>query len=379
MSPEQKKGEPDSPQSDLYAVGVIAYELLTGENTLGQQRPSELVQGLNSDWDDFVGHATRMDPNQRFADAEAMRLKIPGRSKLSKASSLVKTDSGKQKKWLLFGGIGLAALVVTLAIFYPRSGPDGAAEPVVSSPGGEPPAEQPADPGPEVRPPESGQSFVLEDLGLWMLWLEGGRFQMGSEMGEKDEMPVNRQKVDGFWMGETEVTRRQWSLVMGTREPDQAEGRLPVVDLSLEDANRFVELLNAREAEAGRLPEGYVYALPSEPEWEYACRAGTEGPYAGNLGAMAWYKQKGVNGPQVVASLAPNPWGLYDMHGNVWEWTRTPYAPYPDKRAREDFGNVLRGGGWFSEGSACRSAERGFLIPGFVDLRPGLRLVLRED
>lgn len=385
MSPEQKKGEAGDPRSDLYAVGVIAYELLTGGNTLGQQRPSELVKGLDPAWDVFVGRATRLDPEQRFRDAVLMRQAIPGQGQATGAKSprAASTGSRSHKSWLLAGGAGLATLLVLAAIFFTLDNPEGNTDTASSRPdgggSGEPSREAPVDKAPEPSPPEFGETFGIEDLGLRMLWLEGGRFQMGSEMGEEDEMPVHRQKVSSFWLGETEVTRGQWAALMGGTMPDRVEGNLPVIDLSLDEARRFVQLLNAREEDAGRLPEGYVYALPSEPEWEYACRAGSSGPYAGDLDDMAWFKQKGVNGPQAVANLEPNSWGLYDMHGNVWEWTTTPYAPYPDKRARDDFGNVLRGGGWFSEASACRSAERGFQIPGVVDLRPGLRIALKQS
>src|SRR5437667_5221339 len=114
-------------------------------------------------------------------------------------------------------------------------------------------------------------------------------------------------------MGKYEVTQAQWESVM-ERNPSRFRGAdRPVEQVSWNDVQQFLQKLNARG-------DGYRYRLPAEAEWEYAARAGTSGPYAGNLDAMAWYEQNSGKQTHPVGQKQPNAWGLYDMHGNVWEW-----------------------------------------------------------
>ncbi len=145
-------------------------------------------------------------------------------------------------------------------------------------------------------------------------------FMMGSPKSESgrdsNEGPQHQVTISkAFELQTTEVTQSQWQAVMGSTPSDFKGPDLPVEQVSWDDAQAFISKLNA-------LGDGYRYRLPTEAEWEYAARAGTTGPYAGDLDAMAWYSQNSGNKTHPVGTKAPNAWGLYDMHGNVWEWTQ---------------------------------------------------------
>ncbi|MBF0246209.1 MAG: formylglycine-generating enzyme family protein [Planctomycetes bacterium] len=206
-----------------------------------------------------------------------------------------------------------------------------------------------------------------------MVRIAPGSFQMGSNT-------VNLTKE--FWMGRTEVTQEQWAEVMGSNPADFKGANLPVENVSWDDAVAFCKKLTERERSAGLLPEGWRYSLPTEAQWEYAYRAGTTGPYAGDLDAMAWYYSNSGNQTHPVGQKKPNAWGLYDMHGNVWEWcldwyqdditsyTSDPYGPASGSN------RVRRGGSWNYIAQYCRSAYRGSSTPSFWDYILGFRLVL---
>jgi len=193
-------------------------------------------------------------------------------------------------------------------------------------------------------------------------------------------------ELKGYWLGKTELTQGQWEALMGSNPANlKNAGRdAPVEQVSWDDAMQFCRKLTERERQAGRLPEGYEYTLPTEAQWEYACRAGTTGDYAGNLDAMAWYNQNSGNTAHPVAQKQPNAWGLYDMHGNVWEWCRDWKADYPGGSVRDPTGpssgssRVSRGGSWYADADAglCRSAVRLGDGPGLRDFSQGFRFAL---
>ncbi|MBQ4142723.1 MAG: formylglycine-generating enzyme family protein, partial [Thermoguttaceae bacterium] len=122
-------------------------------------------------------------------------------------------------------------------------------------------------------------------------------------------------------------------------------------------------------------------SLPTEAQWEYACRAGTTGAYAGDLGEMGWYGSSG-GGTHPVGQKKPNAWGLYDMHGNVWEWCQDWYGSYTTSPTSDPTGpnsgsyRVFRGGSWYSGAQFCRSAYRDWSAPDFRYVNLGFRLVL---
>jgi formylglycine-generating enzyme required for sulfatase activity len=240
---------------------------------------------------------------------------------------------------------------------------------------------------PKVLSPESGRDGSLSLPGsggaLEMKWISPGSFQMGSNDGRSDEKPVHRVTLrQGFHLGATEVTQGQWESVMGNN-PSRFKGRdLPVEQVSWEDAMDFCRKVTARERAAGRLAAGYEYTLPTESQWEYACRAGTTGAYAGDLDSMAWYDKNSGSKTHAVGGKQPNGWGLYDMHGNVWEWCSDWYGDYSSGSVTDPRGassgtyRVRRGGSWILTARNCRSASRFGYDPGLRFNLLGFRLAL---
>jgi formylglycine-generating enzyme required for sulfatase activity len=208
---------------------------------------------------------------------------------------------------------------------------------------------------------------------------------MGSNDGASDEKPVHGVTLTkGYHLGATEVTQAQWESVMGSN-PSKFKGRdLPVENVSWDDAMAYCRKLTERERAAGRLAAGYAYTLPTEAQWEYAYRAGTTGAYAGDLGSMAWYGENSGNKTHAVATKRANAWGLYDMHGNVWEWCSDWYGSYASGRvvdptgARSGTGRIARGGSWFNDASYCRSALRSRDSPDYRINGLGFRLAHRS-
>jgi formylglycine-generating enzyme required for sulfatase activity len=154
-----------------------------------------------------------------------------------------------------------------------------------------------------------------------------------------------------FLLAKTEITQAQWWVVMGYPSVFNG-GNRPVQNVSWDDAMEFCKKLTEMERAAGRLPAGQEYTLPTEKQWEYACRAGTTGDYAGtgNLDDMGWYDGHCGGRTHDVATKQPNQWGFYDMHGNVWELCLDKYDP-------GDY-HVIRGGSRQYTADSCRSASR---------------------
>lgn len=224
--------------------------------------------------------------------------------------------------------------------------------------------------------------------GIEFVWVPAGSFKMGSDKYD-NEKPVHQVTIsEGFYIGKYEVTQAQWRGVVGTspsRLSTSLKGdNLPVDNVSWNDAQEFIRELN-------EMNDGYTYRLPTEAEWEYACRAGTRGDYAGELDAVAWYARNSGGRSHPVGQKQPNALGLYDMHGNVREWCQDYYhrnyngGPADgtawlsgreqtlDPSGREQY--VLRGGSWFDPDFACRSAQRDRrVLDDRLDLH-GLRVV----
>jgi len=177
----------------------------------------------------------------------------------------------------------------------------------------------------------------------------------------------------GFWMGKTEVTQRQWETVMEANPSRSKDPDLPVEMVSWEDCRTFIRELNRKVDEGG-------FRLPTEAEWEYACRAGTNGVYHGTLKSVAWYVDNSGGMTHAVGQKQANAWGLFDMHGNVWEWCQDWYGAYPTNSVSDFPGphsgtaRVNRGGSWRGRDFFCRSANRGWIDPEFRGDLLGLRL-----
>lgn len=233
-----------------------------------------------------------------------------------------------------------------------------------------------------------GAVHTIPALKLELLWVAPGSFLMGSPIDEpernKVEGPQFRVTLNGFWLGKTEVTQGQYESVMGVNPSTfKAAGPdAPVEHVSWRDAMSFCQKLTTRERLAGRLPEGYAFTLPTEAQWEYACRAGTTAAYAGEPNAMAWSEENSGSTTHPVATKRPNAWGFFDMSGNVLEWCFDWYGPYPRKSVVDPSGpesgyyRIARGGSWRVGARVGRSAARAGGSEARLDYTMGFRLAL---
>ena len=227
---------------------------------------------------------------------------------------------------------------------------------------------------PVIRP-QTGQPYTVPDLGMVLIPVSAGSFSMGTSSLEAgyntDEEQHTVVLTEDFWIGRFEVTRAEWRAVMEPEAGKADDDLLPVSEVPWADAMAFCQKLTAREHAAERLPGTLEYTLPTEAQWEYACRAGTRGQYGGDgvLEDMGWYQLNSGGGPRPVGQKRANAWGLHDMHGNVWEWCADWFQYYPVTLVIDPAGppagagKIGRGGGWGSAASTCRSASRMSFAP----------------
>jgi formylglycine-generating enzyme required for sulfatase activity len=254
----------------------------------------------------------------------------------------------------------------------------------------------------DLTPVEAGEQerSIRNALGMEFVLVPGGQFVMGSPEDEAyrdpDELPHTVVLTKPFYLQDTEVTQGQWKSVMGSNPSSfpRCGDRCPVDRVSWLDAQRFIEGLNQKGKEK--------YRLPTEAEWEYACRAGTRTAFhwgsevdcskamfnnntrRGTGLCVPHVKGLGLlnDSPAPVKSYPPNPWGLFDMHGNLWEWCQDWLGPYPAGPVTDPNGpkagtfRVRRGGSWFKYGTYCRAANRNWAHPASRYRTTGFRLVL---
>jgi formylglycine-generating enzyme required for sulfatase activity len=244
------------------------------------------------------------------------------------------------------------------------------------------PVEEPPKYAMGKKPSVAPKNFVTNSIGMEFVYIESGTFMMGSPSNEPDRSNNETQHqvtlTKGFYMLTTEVTQRQWKAVMGNN-PSKFKNcgdDCPVENVSWNDVQQFIRKLNQREGSG-------TYRLPTEAEWEYAARAGTDTPfyfgrclsvdqanYYGGWPLSGCPKEKYRGSTIPVGSFSPNSWGLYDMHGNVAELCQDRYGAYPSGAATDPIGQysgsnrvVARGGGWNISGVSCRSAFRARPMP----------------
>lgn len=286
----------------------------------------------------------------------------------STANSFVVEGEKSRQRWkpvllIVAGAVVLAIVVAFQSGWRPWASEQQANGPTKTN-------QQATDPMPHTRTNQTGIEFVL---------IPPGSFMMGSASSDS-EKPVHQVTINhSFDMSKYEVTQTQWQAVMGNNPSKHQDcgGDCPVESVSWDDAQKFIQRLN-------RMNDGYIYRLPTESEWEYACRAGTTGDYAGNLDAMAWFYENAGdaqlsgewsydklkannNRMHPVGQKQPNAFGLYDMHGNVWEWCQDWYhesyigAPTDGSAwltGGEQKYRVVRGGSWSLDATVLRSAYR---------------------
>lgn len=247
----------------------------------------------------------------------------------------------------------------------------GAADPVAS----------PAPASPAVR--------VVADLGLELIRVAPGTFTMGSAVDEPE-----RNKAEGprmtvtisreFWLGKTEVTQAQYEAVTGANPStfNTGDKSLPVERVSWIAAMAFCRKLTERERAAGRLRDGESYTLPTEAEWEYACRAGTTTAYTDEPESASWHEANSEGHTHPVATKRANPWGFHDLPGNVLEWCYDWYGNYPGGAVTDPSGperghyRIARGGSWRTGARLGRSAARSGGSAGREDYTIGFRVAL---
>jgi formylglycine-generating enzyme required for sulfatase activity/tRNA A-37 threonylcarbamoyl transferase component Bud32 len=400
--------EPE-PRWDIYAIGATLYHLLVGEVPVNAAKRSMRMFTKNGEdpftpahvkkpekvsvaLSEVVSRALAFNAEDRFATIgefrAALQAAVPSRSdrttqRLKRVEAhldllyeklaaferelAIAADPGKQFE--------LRERIKEIRGEIAEYEKEGAqlAPPVVTRIVPAPPVIVPA---PAIVIPQLAPS-LRNSIGMEFVLVPAGKFMMGSNAYDS-EKPIHEVTISAaFYMGKYQVTQGEWTAVMGNN-PSRFKGddRLPVETVSWNDCQKFITRLNARQ-------DGYVYRLPSEAEWEYACRAGTTGEYAGELDEMAWYWENSGSKTHPVGEKNANAWGLHDMHGNVWEWCQDGWhenyngAP-TDGRAREtgsDNFRILRGGSWNFVANYCRSALRNYVTPALRSNGYGFRLV----
>lgn len=453
MAPELRPPNPEehSVQSDLYAVGLIVYQMLTGESEPGiGDVPSRYREEVSEEMDAWVAEAMARRASDRFESAKVMMAawgELPafadsgGTEESDESESVTVKKISFQENWALLIAVMIATFLVFEAYNY-RDLPaeTGGAPEILSEKQPEKvkqvvqaaenlpdrkteEKEEPEERGRTVVPlaeslpvtdtvaentkPEGslseengardlirGEEISFEKIegaepgetrnfgGIVFVWCPPGEFMMGSSSDEvgrgSDESQRSVELTRGFWMAETECTQYQWEVIM-ERNPSKFRGaELPVESVSWSDVQKWLEKVNEKYP----LPMGWKWTLPTEAQWEYACRAGTG--TATSFGNLLSSQKANFDGgypygevaegpnlgkPEIVGRYGANEWGLYDMHGNVWEWCADRYGDYAEgpivdpNGAETGSGYVNRGGGWDSVGRVCRAAYRSWGNP----------------
>ena len=238
----------------------------------------------------------------------------------------------------------------------------------------------------------AGKGEVRNSIGVKLVYITAGTFLRGAppqELGRVgDEELTETTLADDYYLATTEVTQAQYEQVMGTNpsyfgKSSKGSGDLPVEQVSWHDAVEFCQRLSQLPAEQAA---GRVYRLPSEAEWEFACRAGGQrafcfGNQASWLTNYAWFVANGDDQTHPVGKKQPNAFGLFDMHGNVHEWCADVYGGYSPRAAAHyknngNSGRVYRGGSWCSSPTRCRAAWRGQQDPDHRSPFNGFRIAM---
>lgn len=379
MSPEQIiTPKAVDERSDVYSMGMTFYEMLCGRIPFDREKvttpaaiyaeiinghippPTKFYKGIPQSLSDHVMKALAADPRNRFGSVSEMSaalVKIENEiiaAKSNKPRSRRKIDRGS----LIFGMITLAFVSIMLIVG------------LITRP-------YTSDTKPEANTPDIIPSTPS------MIMVEGGEFDMGCTETQVNcdsmEIPAHSVKVDGFYLGTTEVTQELWTQVMGNNPSSRKGDDLPVESVSWYDAvefcNRLSELANLKKAYSGSGSNitcdftSNGYRLPTEAEWEYAARGGKLGEnriYSGSndVDAVAWFNKNSQEYQQPVGQKKANELGLFDMSGNVWEWCWDISGPYDSEEKINPKGvttgdkRVLRGGGWYSNPQGCRVSAR---------------------
>ena len=233
----------------------------------------------------------------------------------------------------------------------------------------------------ELPWPKETTVDLADGVNMELVLMRQGKFQMGSDKGDDNEEPVHQVTITKpFYIGKYEVTQEQWQALMGSNPSRFKDSKNPVEQVSWDDCHSFMEKLKDKVA-------GCKFVLPTEAQWEYACRAGSTtefcfGDAESGLGEYAWFTGNSGSKTHPAGQKKPNAWGLYDMHGNVWEWCADFKGDYPAESVVDPKGpgtgssRIQRGGSWSNFPRACRSTDRSAYSPGIRDYILGFRVAL---
>ena len=418
MAPEQWRGRAQGAAADQYALAVMTYEMLAGhlpfengdtailKQAVLEETPAA-VSGISSAAQEALDRAMSKEPEQRFESCSMFVAALCGKKSLSRGTS---------SKWIS-AAAALCLIVAGGVIFYfagsknsavpEKSVPEpsvASAAPVVPEPSVAPvapvvsePSVAPAVPEKKIEQAKSdvretecidnrfspeilknGKFPEVIDCGgipLEMVKIKAGTFNMGSPKEENGRNALEIQHkvtlTEDFYIGKFEVTQEQYTAVTGYELLKDNGAYAPVTNITRDEAREFCDKLNALYAD--KLPEGYKFDLPTEAQWEYACRAETLTAF--NNGSelkkvkksftadekIGWFSTTALH---TVGKKLPNAWGLFDMHGNAEEWCRDRFEIYSrddevdPKGARASQHYVTRGGSYRSSAADCRSAAR---------------------
>lgn len=367
MPPEQWRGQPQDATADQYALAVMTYEMLAGRQPFENPDLAILreivlndaaarIPGLPQDAQDAIDRAMSKTPSERF-------------------DSCIDFVNALENK--------RTAPPVHVSTPNPLNAPELKTPAYVSTP---------------PSPPQTAFTDAIDCGGvqLELIKIKAGTFLMGSPADERGRSGANEAQhqvtlTQDYWLGKFAVTQAQYEALMG-KNPSCFKGSTrPVEQVSWDDAKAFCNKLNQRYF--SQLPAGYKFDLPTEAQWEYACRAGTTTAVnngtdltaehnCDNLAETAWYNYRQKESQtHPSGQKRPNAWGLFDMHGNVWEWCRDWFDsccddPVDPTGPAAGLGRVYRGGSWNSSAAHCRSASRDGFSQRLRDNTIGFRLAL---
>jgi len=410
MPNEQKNGKPCL-GSDVYALGMVAIQALTGIMPFNLQedpQTGEIIWRHYAQVSDHLANVLTKMVRRHYS------LRYPGAEEVLQALIPPPSPTHWSQRWVP-QTIDVVEADIAAAVVGEKIPQNSSNDTQESSPSSLTPISNTPNTGRlalqtfqfEIvtvdaqgkitdRPPSQAK-FLTEYLGngisLEMVEIPGGKFAMGSPKGEKeqypDEVPQHTVTIQPFFIGKFAVTQEQYQVITGKNPSNFKGAKRPVESVSWDLAIAFCDQLSQKT--------GKMYRLPTEAEWEYACRAGTTTPfnfgetmtteianYEGNYTYGSAPKGQYRRQTTDVSSFPPNAFGLYDMHGNVWEWCQDTYhADYKgaptDGSAwinENDHRRILRGGSWFGTPRLCRSALRNRIARDFRYSFVGFRVVL---
>jgi formylglycine-generating enzyme required for sulfatase activity/tRNA A-37 threonylcarbamoyl transferase component Bud32 len=399
LAPEQAAGSRAvDGRADIYSLGCSLYYFLTGRplydgHSLIQkvlahrERPSpplgDVCPACPASLERVFGKMVAKRPEQRYqtmaaviADLEKVLAEL-AQATLAPAGARPREGRWRNgKRWALGLAVALGLVAIGAALWPVLLGGRQTDAPgrQTDDPLGKKDVRPDPQPPPLARGAQAGQEWDGNGLKMKFCWCPPGKFTMGSPRNEPGRTEFESPEVEvvlshGFWMGKYEVTQDEWQRVMGTT-PSHFHGAktLPVENITWAEATSFAARLTRQEQASGSLPACWEFRLPTEAQWEHACRAGTTtaysfGPTTKGLGDYTWYGYNADLHSHAVGGKKPNPWGLYDMHGNAWEWCRDWFQnklPGGTDPEVTDGGpnRVMRGGGFNAGPELCRTAFR---------------------